>query len=189
MINSLFATPSILLQGLLIGSLFGFLLQKGRVSRFDTIVGQFLFKDFTVLKIILTAIITGSITLYILKTASIVSESMLIPSSILGSAFGGLIFGIGMATLGYCPGTAVAALAEGARDVIFGLAGMVFGAALFERAYPYLYNLILSKDQTKETLNGFLGISEPLFILILVIFALILFYALKSLEKKSKKPS
>ena len=35
--------------GLLAGVVFGFLLQKGQVTRYTTIIGQFLFVDYTVL--------------------------------------------------------------------------------------------------------------------------------------------
>ena len=57
----LFENYTVILQGLIVGFIFGFLLQKGRVSRFNVIVGQLMLKDFTMLKIILSAIVVGSI--------------------------------------------------------------------------------------------------------------------------------
>jgi len=45
--------------GLFIGILFGFLLQKGGVTKYDVIIGQLLLTDFTVVKIMLSAVITG----------------------------------------------------------------------------------------------------------------------------------
>ncbi len=45
--------------GLLTGILFGFLLQKGGVTRYDVIIGQLLLTDFTVVKIMLSAVVTG----------------------------------------------------------------------------------------------------------------------------------
>ena len=53
-----------LLLGLFTGILFGFLLQKGRAAKFHVIVGQMLLKDWTVLKIMLTAIAVGAIGVY-----------------------------------------------------------------------------------------------------------------------------
>jgi Na+/H+-dicarboxylate symporter len=53
--------------GLVIGIAFGFLLQKGGATRYDVIIGQLLLKDFTVVKIMLSAVITGMIGLHILK--------------------------------------------------------------------------------------------------------------------------
>jgi hypothetical protein len=41
------------------GFLFGFLLQRGRVTDYNVIVNQFRLRDFTVLKVMLTAILVG----------------------------------------------------------------------------------------------------------------------------------
>jgi uncharacterized membrane protein YedE/YeeE len=167
--------PFILMHGLAIGIVFGFLLHRGSVSRFETIVGQFLFTNFTVLKIMLTAIIVGGLGVYGLRELGLISELPLPASSLWGSALGGMIFGCGMAILGYCPGTAIAALAEGARDVLYGILGMFVGTAIFETVYPWFYSAILSKDATKETLATFFEVS-PWFILgILVACAIIMF--------------
>ena len=45
--------------GLAAGFLFGFLLQKGGVTRYDVIIGQLLLQDFTVVKVMLSAVVTG----------------------------------------------------------------------------------------------------------------------------------
>ena len=59
--------PLQLLLGLAIGFCFGFLLQKGGVTRYDVIMGQLLLQDWTVVKVILTAILTGMIGIYLLR--------------------------------------------------------------------------------------------------------------------------
>jgi hypothetical protein len=51
--------PSKLMLGLATGFVFGFLLQKGRVTKYQVIVGQFQLRDFTVLKTMLTAVAVG----------------------------------------------------------------------------------------------------------------------------------
>jgi hypothetical protein len=56
-----------LFLGLAIGFCFGFLLQKGGVTRYDVIMGLLLLQDWTVLKVILTAILTGMIGIYLLR--------------------------------------------------------------------------------------------------------------------------
>ena len=56
-----------LFQGLLFGIVFGFLLQKGGVTRYDVIVGQLLLEDFTVVKIMLSAVLTGMIGVHLMK--------------------------------------------------------------------------------------------------------------------------
>jgi uncharacterized membrane protein YedE/YeeE len=119
-----------ILLGLATGLVFGFLLQKGRVSDRRTIIGQFLLRDFTVMKVMLTAIIVGGAGVYAMKAAG-VTTLFVKPAQLLGVALGGLIFGAGMVILGYCPGTCVAAAGEGKRDAWWGIAGMLAGAFLY----------------------------------------------------------
>lgn len=155
----IFAPVQILLQGAAIGLLFGFVLQKGRFSKFATVVNQFLFKDFRVLFTMMTAIIVGGLAVYGAIEYGMLPDVPLKASSLMGSLLGGIIFGIGMATLGFCPGTAIAALAEGARDVIFGIFGMICGAALFEMAYPWISTHILGQSST-VTLQSWFNVSH-----------------------------
>ena len=48
------------------GAAFGFLLHRGRVANYNTIVRQFLLRDFTVIKIMMTAIVVGGIGVFAL---------------------------------------------------------------------------------------------------------------------------
>lgn len=132
-----------LILGLITGFFFGFLLQKGQVTKYPVIVGQFLLRDFTVLKTMLTAVIVGGIGVYILKAFGLASLHVK-PAQLAAVSIGGLIFGIGMVVLGYCPGTGVAAAAEGRADAIFGVAGMGVGALLFAEQFAYFSKGILS---------------------------------------------
>jgi hypothetical protein len=105
-----------LLWGLAFGIVFGFLLQKGGATKYDVIIGQLLLTDFTVLKIMLSAVL------------------------------GGMIFGVGFAVLGYCPGTIAGAIGNGYLDAaVGGLAGILIGAGLFAALYPRLSRGILKK--------------------------------------------
>lgn len=136
---------SSLLWGLAFGIAFGFLLQKGGATKYDVIVGQLLLTDFTVLKIILSAILIGMVGIYAMKTLGWVE---LDPKS--GSAginiIGGLIFGVGFAVLGYCPGTIAGAIGDGALDAaVGGLAGILIGSGLFAAFYPRLSKGILKR--------------------------------------------
>jgi len=55
-----------LLLGLLFGVAFGFLLQKGGVAKFDILIGVLLLENFTVVKVMLSAIIVGMVALWTL---------------------------------------------------------------------------------------------------------------------------
>lgn len=170
---------SIMVSGISIGTIFGFLLQKGSVGDFDTIVGQFLFKNFTVLKVMLTAIVVGGITIYSLIFGEFITALPAKNSSIIGSALGGIIFGIGMATLGYCPGTALAALGRGALDAAWGILGMFVGVIIFEKIYPFLALHILADTAPQSTLVQLLGISPWIIFIGLLLFTVILNIILK----------
>ena len=126
-----------LMLGLVTGFVFGFLLQKGQVTKFPVIVGQFLLRDFTVLKTMLTAIVVGGIGVYALKAMGTAGLHVK-PAQIAAVCAGGLVFGVGMVLLGYCPGTGVAAAAEGRRDALFGVAGMIAGTLVFAEWYSSL---------------------------------------------------
>ncbi len=123
--------------GLFTGILFGVLLQKGRVAKYQVILGQFLLKDWTVVKIMGTAVVVGAVGIYALLPTDAVSLHLK-PLAWGGIILGGLCFGIGMAVLGYCPGTGIAACGEGRKDAVVGVVGMLFGAGIYVAAYPPL---------------------------------------------------
>lgn len=180
--TSFFTDTNSLLAGVFTGFVFGFLLQKAAVARFDTIVGQFLLRDFTVLKVMLTAIIVGGVGIYALLDTSLIAGLHLKSATLAANALGGVIFGVGMAIAGYCPGTAVAALGEGSKDAIAVLLGMLAGTAAFSHSFPLLQQHVLKQADFGEiTLAQAAGISPWAIFAILAVLALILF---RFLEQK-----
>ena len=133
-----------LAAGLLIGICFGFLLQRGGVTRYEVVLGQLLLKDFTVAKIMLTAIVTGMIGVHALCSAGWAAFSKK-PGAVGATVIGGLIFGVGFGLLGYCPGTMMGAVGQGSLDALFGIAGMLMGAAVYAAMFPALSRSILKK--------------------------------------------
>ena len=129
--------------GLGFGILFGFLLHKGGATKYDVIVGQLLLTDHTVVKIMLSAVATGMIGIYFMKSLGWVKLSLK-SGSVGMNVIGALIFGVGFAVLGYCPGTIAGAIGNGYLDAITGgLAGIVLGTWIFAVLYPKLKNGIL----------------------------------------------
>jgi len=179
-----FANLPTLLFGAFAGLTFGFLLRKAHVSRFEVIVRQLLLKDFTVMKVIFTAVIVGSIGIYAMLGFNLIDLDIS-NATIKATLIGGAIFGVGMAVLGYCPGTGIAALADGARDMIFGLIGMFSGAFVFAELYPSISKYItIFDDNAKNTLSSISNISPWIFISVLSVFTISFFYLL---ERKNKK--
>lgn len=130
-------------MGFLFGLLFGFLLQKGGVTDYDVLLGQLLLKDFTVVKVMMSAVITGMVGIEILRSLGFVRLHPK-PGSLGSSVPGGLIFGFGFALLGYCPGTMAGAVGEGRLDALVGgVPGILIGAWLFAIVYPRLQGRIL----------------------------------------------
>lgn len=159
-----------LLYGLVTGIVFGFLLQRGQVLRYDKQIGALRLMDMTILKFMLTAILVGSVGIHLLHDLGLVKLS--IKSTILGATIGGgLLFGIGWGLLGYCPGTSIGAIGEGRWDGLWGVLGMLVGAALYAEAYPFMKTSLLTwGDLGKITLPGVLNVSHwlviPIFILV-----------------------
>ena len=60
-----------LVIGLIIGIIFGFLLQKGGATQYDVIIGQLLLEDLTVVKIMLSAVLVGMIGVHLLKSLGV----------------------------------------------------------------------------------------------------------------------
>ncbi len=170
--------------GLLTGFFFGFLLQKGQVTKYRVILGQFLLRDFTMLKIMLTAVVVGGFGVFALLDFGLV-ESLHIKPMILGSVItGGAILGIGMGILGYCPGTLVAAIAEGSRHAIFGLLGALLGAVVYAEVYPLFESTLLKMgDFGKITLNGLTGGSPYLHLAGIAVLTGVLFCVIELWER------
>ena len=129
----MFDSPDKLILGFLTGVLFGFLLQKGGVAKYHILMGVLLLQDFTVIKVMLTAIIVGMFGVFTLRAMR--KLKLKVKSTKLGSnILGGLIFGFGFACSGYCPGTGAAALGQTNGDAIFMMLGMVAGSYAFAMA-------------------------------------------------------
>jgi len=119
------------------GMLFGVLLHRGRVADYNVIVNQFRFRDFTVLKVMLTAIIVGGLGVWMLHGFGH-AQYQIKPANLLGVIIGAALFGVGMVLYGYCPGTGVAAIATGSLHALVGFAGMLAGAILYALSYAWV---------------------------------------------------
>jgi uncharacterized membrane protein YedE/YeeE len=153
-----------LFLGLITGFFFGFLLQKGQVLRFERQVGFMLLKDMTIIKFMATAVVVGMVGIYACHAAGLISLSLK-ATNVGAIVIGGLIFGVGWAIAGFCPGTSVGALAEGRFHALWAILGMLVGAAAYAEIYPSLQSNILSwGNYGKITLPHVLGVSPWLVI-------------------------
>ena len=164
------------LLGLITGVIFGFFLQKGRVLRFDKQVGFLLFKDYTIIKFMFTAIAVGMIGINLLAQFDVISLG--VKSLSLGAqVIGGVLFGIGWAIAGYCPGTAVGAIGEGRISAIWVVLGMLVGAGVYAEVYPWFKaNVIPMGQYDVARLPDLLHVNQWVIIVIFVIAVAIYAY-------------
>ncbi len=157
-----------LLLGALFGVVFGFLLQKGGVAKYHVLLGVLLLEDFTVVKVMLTAIVVGSIGVFGLHALGLVKLHIK-PNRYAANIIGGLLFGVGFALLGYCPGTGAAALGQGNWDAIAGVLGLMAGSYLFAECSAWLGKTVMKwGDRGKLMLPELLGMRLSMFLLIFV---------------------
>jgi len=164
-----------LIYGLITGIIFGFLLQKGRVIRYDKQLGALRLLDMTIVKFMFSTILVAMVGVYLLKDLGMAKLSIK-PTMLGGNIVGGLVFGIGWGILGYCPGTQLGALGEGRWDALWGILGMLAGAALFAEAYPALKASVLTWGvYGKITIPELLGINHWFVIAAFVIIGIMTF--------------
>ena len=176
----MFDSPEKLVMGLITGIAFGFMLQKGRVAKLDVIIGQLTLKDWTVVKVMGTAVAVGSVGVYALVTMGLATLHIK-PALLGGVVVGALLFGIGLAIFGYCPGTGVAASGEGHKDAMVGVGGMLAGAAAYVAFSPALEPIIKSlADWGKITLPEATSTSPWPWVLGLVVLLTLALYALRN---------
>ena len=162
--------------GLVTGVLFGFLLQKGRVLRFDKQIGAMLLKDMTIFKFMLSAILVGMVGILLLSNLEIITLSHK-PMNVGAVLLGGALFGAGWAIMGFCPGTSIGALGEGRWHAVFAVIGMVVGAAFYAELYPLFKTTVLTwKDFGKLGLPEALGVSQWAIVPIFWIGVIALFF-------------
>ena len=175
-----------LIGGVVFGLAFGFLLQKGGVAKFNVLIGQLLFQDWTVVKIMLTAILVGMVGIFILNRFAKVNLHLK-PTRLAANSIGGLIFGAGFGLLGYCPGTNAAALGQGSWDALFGVTGLVIGSWLFAESSAWLKKTIESwGDLGKVLLPDLLRIPRLPFV---AAFGIALMLVLAVIHKMSESLS
>lgn len=170
---------------ILLGFAFGYFLQYSKVNTYNTISGMAILEDFTVAKTIATAIGIGAIILSIEVGTGL--ASFYVKPFVLGSiTIGGLIFGVGMAVLGYCPGTMPVSLGQGSLDAFVGMLGGFVSSLLYTLLSPFIHNA-LGPDLGKLSLISITNAGSPLFYIITILTGsafIALSFWLNMMEKK-----
>ena len=166
------------------GAAFGFLLQRGKVTSCNVIENQFRLRDFTVLKVMGTAIVVGWIgVLLLVDTGN--SKYYVKDANMLAVALGAALFGVGMVVYGYCPGTALGAIATGSVHALVGALGMVAGAILYALSFDWLKGHVLNVWALgKVRLPDLTGVPDAAWFIVLAIGAGLFFWWVETSQPK-----
>jgi hypothetical protein len=143
---------SAIVLGVGMGAVFGIALEKSRVFEPGAIISQMQLRTFLMLKVFLSAVITGLIVLAVLNGVWGVKmhpKALVWPADIVG----GLLLGAGISLAGACPGTVLAQIGAGYRDAWFTVVGGILGAMLFGYLEPTVRPFLLSGGPGKLTFD------------------------------------
>jgi len=168
-----------ILKPLLLGLGFGWMLHKAGLTHYARIVNIYRLRDMTVMQFMLVALLVAGIALQAGVDLGLSAGLLVPPTFLLANLVGGIVFGVGMATAGYCPGTIVAEAGEGRLDAwIAGLSGLLVGAIVFGLLQPVIMPALSRIGSLgRVTFAQLLGASPWLVLLVfgeLVIIVLVL---------------
>lgn len=174
-------------SGLISGVLFGYVLESAGFGSPRKLTAQFRFTDWSVFKVMFTAIIVAGIGLYAATASGLMAaNAVYIPTNYFWAMLvGGGLVGAGMAIGGYCPGTSAVGLASGRLDGLFFLIGMLFGTGLFAGAFDSIKGFYFAAQGPEaQTLGQLFGVSNWLVLAALTVMAVIGFVVGTRFERR-----
>lgn len=181
-----------ILVAILSGIAFGFILVSVGMGNSRKISAVFYGEDWSVMKIMFSAVVTTMLLTYTSYYLGILDLNLVQLANVNLSAviIGGLIFGVGMAVSGYCPGTSIAAAVTRKIDAFIFIGGFFVGVWLFAINYSWISEYLFSTDLGRLTLSDIFGIPYGIMALLVVFIALTTFYFLEKFEGKLyRKPA
>lgn len=169
---------------IILGFLFGAILQYAKLNRYNVISGMATLENFAVAKAIAVAIGVGTVLIAIEIGLGFASYHLK-PFLLGGIAIGGIIFGIGMAILGYCPGTLSVSLGEGSIDALVGIIGGLVGGFIYTILVPSIQS-ILGPDLGSVSLFTLIGQHQFVFYLLDIIIGAAFVWMAFGLHKLEK---
>lgn len=184
-LTALGAVPSALLFGA-IGFGFGAVLEATGFGDTRKLAAQFYLRDLTVLKTMFTAIVVAAVLLFGASAAGALDLSRVFvnPTYLWPGIVGGLVMGVGFVVGGFCPGTSLVAAATLKVDGILFVAGALTGVWLFGESVSSFETFWLSSHLGRFTLPDWLGLSTGATLLLVVLMALVMFWAAERLEAR-----
>jgi hypothetical protein len=181
--------PEGLLVATLVGLAFGFWLERAGFGSSRKLTSIFYFKDFAVLKVMFTAIVTAAVGLFLVESAGLIQvDSIFKPATFIWpQLIGGLLFGVGFVMGGWCPGTALVGASSGKGDALGFLAGAGVGSLVFGFAYPAIERFATAGAKGVSTLPELLGLGPGIVTALVTAMALGAFFGVGLLDRKRRQ--
>lgn len=176
-----------LLVAYFIGIGFGFFLERGGFSSARKLTAQFYLKDFSVLKVMFTAIVVAGVGFwwFVRMGWLDLSYTYINPTFLWPQIVGGLLLGVGFVVGGYCPGTSCVAASTGKLDAFWYIGGIFFGVLLYTYVKPAIETFHNSGSMGEAYIWKWLGTSPGMVMLGAVVMAVGAFAVGTMVEKKS----
>lgn len=174
---------------ILIGIVFGFIMEASGFSSSRKLVGVFYGYDFAVLKVFFTACVVALIGLHYMDYLNWLNLEQLYvqPTFLWAAIIGGIIMGIGFIAGGFCPGTSLCAVGIGKIDGIVFTLGLFAGIFIFSESFKWLQPLYEEYNLGHITLDETIGLSPYIIIFIFTLIAIIAFFISDKVRNSVKK--
>ena len=184
-LESLLGKPLMYLVFLLIGFLFGYVLEISGFNHSPSLASQFYFKDLRVFKVFFTAIVVGMLLLFLSSAVGLLDYNLIWvnPTYLWSGIVGGLIMGVGFILGGFCPGTSLVALATLKIDGIFFVLGGLVGVFTFGETvdfYKYFFN---GSYYGRLTLMDVFNLPTGIIVILVTLMAVFMLWGGEQLEK------
>ena len=187
-----FGETGMIIVAIIAGIAFGYTLIAVGMGNSRKISAVFYGEDWSVMKIMFTAVVTTMLLTYSAFYAGFLDINMVQMANVnlMGVIVGGLIFGVGMVIGGYCPGTSLAALLTRKLDALIFIGGFFVGVWIYAVVYPWTASHLLSDNLGKLTLSDIFNLPYGVMAVLVVLVALVTFYLLEKFEGKLyRKPA
>jgi hypothetical protein len=169
---------------LLIGVLFGAVLETAGFGNSKKLAAQFYFKDLTVFKVMFTAIIVACTLIFLSSALGLLDYNLVwVPPTYLWPGIvGGLIMGVGFIVGGFCPGTSLVGMATGKIDGLFFVLGVLTGIFVFGETVASFALFFDSSYLGRFTLPELFGVDYGVVVVGVVLMALFMFWGAERVE-------
>ena len=172
------------------GILFGFVLEQAGFGSPCKLTAQFRLTDWSVFKVMFTAIIVAAIGILLLQVNNTFgSQGFYVADMFLwGTILGGVLIGAGFAIGGYCPGTSVVGLGSGRIDGLVFMLGMIVGVWAFAGVYDTsaIQSIVNGAQVSAKTVPELFGVSPWLIVAAMILMLVGGFLVGRALEQRSQ---